>query len=148
MSFTWSLKNINNAVKMWKDDKSMATIAGELGTTRGSVAGLISRNRKLFQRKETQKETIHKITRKLNQGRKEVEYIEPKLDKFEVSRLPGVSLVDNNGCMYPLTESSPHMFCGCDRVELGSYCEYHAEKCSNGITGESRWYKKLVKGVK
>lgn len=73
---------------------------------------------------------------------------EPKLDEYEKSRLPGVSLVDNNGCMYPLTESVPHMFCGCNRVELGRYCEYHAEKCSSGITENTIWYKKLVKGVK
>lgn len=147
MTFRWTEKNIRNAVKMWRDDKSMAEIAEKIGSTRGSVAGMISRNRLMFERKGEEKEILHKVKYKLNQGRKEVEYIEPKLDEYEKARLPGVSLVDNDGCMYPLTESLPHMFCGCDRVELGRYCEYHAKKCSNGITGDSRWYKKLVKGV-
>lgn len=161
MKDIWTEENMKKAAQMWDKGLSMGEIAKELGTTRGSVSGKISRNRSMFPQKEkTVKEPVL-IKKKLREYQKPssamrfvlgapktVKFKEPELDEYEKARLPGVSLVDNNGCMYPLTESVPHMFCGCNRVELGRYCEYHAEKCSNGITGESRWYKKLVKGVK
>lgn len=63
--------------------------------------------------------------------------IEPDLDEYELSRLPGVTLFENTGCKYPLTKSGPHMFCGC--VASGSYCDYHAVKCAApGTVSERR----------
>lgn len=151
--------DITKAGKLWKEGKSCEEIASEMGITTNAVQLLARRNRSLMPsrrpsspektKKEKKAKTVSDTGRVHQQfhGTKQATYADPELDSFERSRLPGYSLVENNGCMYPLTESSPHMFCGCNRVELGRYCEYHAEKCSGGIAGESRWYKKLVKGV-
>lgn len=73
-------------------------------------------------------------------SKKQASYKDPELDEYEKARLPGIPLVDNDGCMYPLTGSdSDHMFCGEDIVE-GRYCKHHAEKCK-GYQGFNFSYK-------
>ncbi len=57
-----------------------------------------------------------------------IEYKEPGLDAYELSRLPGISMADNNGCKWPLTDTGPHKFCGCEKLELKPYCPYHVRK--------------------
>lgn len=72
---------------------------------------------------------------------KQANYKDPDLDEYEQSRLPGVSLAENNGCMYPLTEGpNNHMFCG-ETITEGRYCEHHAEKCK-GYFGYEISYRK------
>lgn len=161
MKDIWTEENIKKAAQMWDQGSSMGEIAKELGITRNSVSGKMSRNRSIFPKKgqparepvlikkkarEYQKPSS--VMRSVLGAPKTARFEEPELDEYEKERLPGVSLADNDGCMYPLTESSPHMFCGCNRVELGRYCEYHTIKCNSGITKDTIWFKKLVKGVK
>lgn len=164
MTKGWTEDNTKKAAEMWANGATMLQIAHMVGVSRSAVSGKISRNRDLFPEKGVAQARAEKIIRPLEikkgEGQKPssamrfvlgapktVKFNEPKLDEYEKARLPGVSLVENKGCMYPLTESAPHRFCGCNRVDSKRYCEYHAEKCSGGIAGESRWYKKLVKGV-
>lgn len=164
MTTGWTEDNTKKAAKMWANGATMLQIAQVVGASRSAVSGKISRNRDLFPEKGVAQAKLEKTIRPLEikkgEGQKPssemrfvlgvpntVKFNEPKLDEYEKARLPGISLVGNAGCMYPLTAVGPHMFCGCNRVDSKRYCEYHAEKCSNGITGDSRWYKKLVKGV-
>lgn len=164
MTKGWTEDNTKKAAEMWANGATMSQIAKVVGVSRNAVSGKISRTRDIFPEKGVAQARIEKIITPLKRkavehqkpssamrfvlgAPKTVKFNEPKLDEYEKARLPGVSLVDNNGCMYPLTENGPHMFCGCERVDSKRYCEYHVEKCSNGITGETRWYKKLVKGV-
>lgn len=51
-----------------------------------------------------------------------------ELDEYETGRLPGKSLMDCDGCMWPLTQTSPHMFCDAPRVAGKRYCSHHMAK--------------------
>lgn len=51
-----------------------------------------------------------------------------RLDEYEMDRLPGKTLVDCDGCMWPLTQTSPHLFCDAPRVAGKRYCTHHMAK--------------------
>jgi len=59
-----------------------------------------------------------------------------ELDEYELTLLPGVGMMENTGCKYPLTERGPHRFCGCEAS--GSWCSYHAEKIKGHGTESER----------
>lgn len=138
------------ASNLWMDGYSVALIAQELGVTKSVISGKAHRNRSLFPSREKAVETkVRTVTKrrpkaqtvsetpKLHSsfnGTKQAVYCDPVLDEFEISRLPGVCLVENNGCMYPLTDNSPHMFCGHARFGGKRYCEHHIAK-TKGYSG-------------
>lgn len=152
---------IDKAVALWNEGASVKIIALETGLTPGQVSGLTKRKRELFKKRDLKKRdlTLHRVNRSMkakksprndkvnrlskfnpNAGPKEAKYEDPALDEFELSRLPGLPLVDNDGCMYPLTAEGPHLFCGHLRFK-GRYCEHHTYKCE-GYKGISISYKK------
>lgn len=152
---------IDKAVALWNEGASVKIIALETGLTPGQVSGLTKRKRELFKKRDLKKRdlTLHRVNRSMkakksprndpvnrmskfnpNAGSKAAWYQDPELDDFELSRLPGVSLIDNDGCMYPLTAEGPHLFCGHLRFK-GRYCEHHTYKCE-GYKGISISYKK------
>jgi hypothetical protein len=153
---------IDKAVALWDEGASVKIIALETGLTPGQVSGLTKRKRELFKKRDLKKRelTLHRVNRsirakksprndKVNRlskfnphaGSKAAYYEDPVLDAYELSRLPGVSLVDNDGCMYPLTgRGAETLFCGHSRFK-GRYCEYHTEKCT-GYNGFNISYKK------
>lgn len=51
-----------------------------------------------------------------------------ELDEYETGRLPGKALMDCDGCLWPLTQTSPHMFCDAPRVAGKRYCSHHMAK--------------------
>lgn len=165
MTTGWTEGNTEKAAEMWANGATMSQIAKVVGVSRNAVSGKISRTRDMFPEKGVAQARIENVITPLKRkpvenqkpssamrfvlgAPKTVKFKEPKLDEYEKARLPGVSMVENNGCMYPLTSDGPHMFCGCERVDSKRYCEYHAEKCSGGIAKDKNWYKKMVKGVK
>lgn len=149
--------HIDKIAELYDQGVSVALIGDALGYTKGQISGLIKRNSDRFPtkksgrkraddkksvsvdriqaRKSPRNDKVNRLSKfNPNAGSKASWYVDPPLDEYETSRLPGVSFMDNDGCMYPLTPSSPHMFCGCRR-ELGKrYCEYHVEK-TNGYKG-------------
>lgn len=137
-------KRLHEMALMWGNGASMTEIGVPFGLNRGQVSGIISRNRDLFGRKvktgikanksHPDSATNRRTITNPNAGSKQAEYIDPKLDDFELSRLPGINLVENNGCMYPLTSGSPHMFCGHFRFGGKRYCKHHVDK-TTGYAG-------------
>lgn len=159
----WPRSAIDKAAELWDQGVSVSMIGLALGYTKGQISGMIKRNRERFPVKKTGRKraddkktlSVDRIAAKKsprndpvnrmskfnpNAGSKEAKYEDPQLDSFEMSRLPGVSLVDNDGCMYPLTAEGPHLFCGHLRFK-GRYCEHHTYKCE-GYKGISISYKK------
>jgi len=127
-------------IDLWTQGKSSSQIAEELGMTKGAVAGRIKRNRERFPNRELVKPEKKKkennsslVKFNANAGSKVAEYKSPPLDDFERLRLPGVCLVENNGCMYPLTDQSPHMFCGHSRFGGKRYCKHHVDKTTGYV---------------
>lgn len=151
MTFRWTEENTKIAVEMWEEGWSMLLIANKLKTSRNAVSGKMSRSRELFPIKGTGPAIREKQSSPLKKkgveyqkpssamslvlgAPKTVSFKEPVLDEFEIARLPGVSLVDNNGCMYPLTQEGPHRFCGEGRYEGKRYCRHHVDK-TKGYSG-------------
>lgn len=153
---------IEKASRLWKENLSVEVIALEMGMTKGQISGMTKRNRDKFPQRENKRGSItlhtvraHSIRAKKSPrndkvnrlskfnphaGSKAAYYEDPVLDEYELSRLPGVSLVDNDGCMYPLTgRGAETLFCGHSRFK-GRYCEYHTEKCK-GYQGLNFSYK-------
>ena len=132
--------------EMWKTGMSLRLIAEELGKTEGQVAGLARRNRHLMPDRKTTKKIKVERPKRAKQETKFVQrgqgHHEPVLDEYELARLPGVSLMDNDGCMYALTEEGPHLFCGCTRQFGKRYCEYHVAK-TTGYQGIDISYRTL-----
>lgn len=157
--------HIDKIAELWDQGVSVALIGDSLGYTKGQISGIIKRNKDRFPRKEGGRKraddkksvsvdrikarkspsnsSVNRMSKfNPNAGSRPAFHLEPVLDEYEISRLPGVSLVDNDGCMYPLTESSPHMFCGCSRSLGKRYCEYHVEK-TTGYRGIDISYRKV-----
>ena len=155
----WPRSAIDKAAELWDQGVSVSMIGLALGYTKGQISGMTKRNRDRFPVKKTGRKraddkktlSVDRIAAKkdkpqylskfnTNAGSKASWYQDPDLDEFELSRLPGVSLVDNDGCMYPLTAEGPHLFCGHLRFK-GRYCEHHTHKCE-GYKGINISYKK------
>lgn len=160
-SWRWTPEIIQACSLMWANGKSYIEIAQEFGINRNMVAGIARRNRELFPRRASEDDSLIKklnvkkrkdkkrkaVTvkeeKKLHStfhGTKQAEYIDPVLDEFEIGRLPGLSLIDNEGCCYPLTSNSPHRFCSHARMLGKRYCEYHVEK-TKGYQGIAFGYR-------
>lgn len=144
--------DIVKAGKLWEEGKSYQEIASEMGVTTNAIQLLAQRNRSIMpSRRSSSSEGPRKraeIAKTISEkpkahnnfhGTKQAIYINPELDAYEIARLPGVPLIDNDGCMYPLTDEGPHLFCGHSRFK-GRYCEYHTEKCK-GYQGLNFSYK-------
>ena len=162
------MKDIDRMARMWNvEGLSMGQIASRFGITRQAVAGLISRNRDRFKRRNTfnqrvkgshPPEPIVTASQKANERRKAfhavkvaeeaaaapVEIVEPEMDgkEYDAGRLPmAKELLDLEPChcRWPLTDIGPHLFC-CAEVVTGSpYCAHHkARSKGRGTISEQR----------
>ncbi len=159
----WPRSAIDKAAELWDQGVSVSMISLALGYTKGQISGMTKRNRERFPVKKTGRKraddkktlSVDRIAAKKsprndkvnrlskfnpNAGSKASWYKDPELDSFELSRLPGLTLMENDGCMYPLTgRGAETLFCGHSRFK-GRYCEYHTEKCA-GYQGLSFGYR-------
>lgn len=168
-------KVIDRAAELWQTKMSAELICLEMGLRTGQLAGIIKRNRERFPKRKTgrkkkgsdyisvdslkngfraqrssRNDPVHRLSKfNPNAGSKSLGYKDPELDEFELSRLPGVSLMDNTGCMYPLTDEGPHLFCGHSRFK-GRYCGYHTYKCEGykgiNVSYKNSYYKNIIRG--
>jgi hypothetical protein len=130
--------DITKAGKLWKEGKSYEEIAAEMGITTNAVQLLARRNRSLMpSRRPSSPDKPKKAKTVSDNGRvhpqfhgtKQATYAETELDEFERSRLPGLRLVDNDGCMYPISSAhGEHRFCAHTRSLGKRYCQYHVHK--------------------
>lgn len=139
--------DINEIARLWNDTKmSSTTIGRKFGLSSTTIRSMVAYHKDLFiSRKKGAPKSPKPVPAK-KEGRdvfiapkiSTIEFKHPELDDYERARLPGVNMIDNFGCRYPLTEDGPHMFCGCKRVEMKSYCAYHVEKVAGPGTRSER----------
>lgn len=137
-------------VDLWDKGMSIRVIAETLGKTEGQIAGVVRRNKELFsnKRKSMKAEKSgrnHKNNRRTSTNANAAPKVylnnDIPLDEYETSRLPGLTLMENDGCMYALTFEGPHCFCAAKRSLGSRYCAYHVEK-TTGYKGIDISYRK------
>lgn len=143
--------DIVKAGKLWKEGKTYEEIASEMGVTTNAVQLLAQRNRSIMpSRRASSPDKPKKAKTISNAGRvhpqfhgtKTATYFDPGLDEYEIGRLPGLSLVENTGCFYPLTSGPEnHRFCSHTRHLKSRYCQHHVTK-TTGYSGIDFGYRK------
>lgn len=125
--------NLVEMARMWNETEYTASHIGKLfDMSATNVRSLVAKHKDKFvsrrggvkRRDEEKVEAPETPSIEYTYGT----YAAPVLDAYEISRLPGISMADNNGCKWPLTDTGPHMFCGCEKLELKPYCSYHVRK--------------------
>lgn len=120
---TWATlttpQRIHLITTIWREGMTSEEISKAVGATKNSIIGMYKRHRDKLSETPLPKRGKHG-----NHYRKK-----PKPVGACVPLR--VSLVDNNGCSWPVTDGSPYLFCG--HVKLGrySYCAWH-HKLSRG----------------
>lgn len=150
-AFVWTDDNIAEAAEMWSDGRSMAQIAEFFTISRGSVSGMISRNRALFQNKppgeragtrkrERKAEARGKVSKAPPAPREKkfklVEFPDkPSMFDFSVFQLPDVQpisflAIGRGQCLWPLScddpTAGPDMPCCGAETGGMTYCGPHA----------------------
>lgn len=146
--------DLEGIAKLWNAGTKAAEIAEVFGVKPGYVRGLASSNRDLFTRKHggtltrkprseqapkprARRKAITSVWQRSDPSVPRADLYKPiELDEYELTLLPGVGMMENTGCKYPLTERGPHRFCGCEAS--GSWCSYHAEKIKGHGTESER----------
>jgi Uncharacterized protein conserved in bacteria len=127
--------------------KSSAEIGRQFGISQERVREIASKHPGMFEKRKAGPKYQNKppVAKNLSTGWRSAgpvsvtAYTEPSLDDYDQSRLPGLLLWENEGCKYPLTQTGPHRFCGCNKLELKPYCAYHAVKVAGpGTVSERR----------
>lgn len=114
--------------RLWNNTSlSSRDIAKMLGASQTTIRDIVSKHPDKFKKRTQGAKTTGK--QKLNvpflPAMEKFRVIE--LDEFERSRLPGLTLVENTGCKWPLSEG-PFRFCGCSQVEGKPWCAHHQKK--------------------
>lgn len=155
------MNDIERMANMWnREGLSMGQIASHFGMTRQTVAGIIHRNRDLFESRrdangKKPRNPIVTASQKANERRKAfhavkvaeeaaaapVEIVEPEINgkEYDAARLPmAKDLIDLEPChcRWPLTDIGPHLFC-CAEVVTGSPYRAHHRARSKGKGTES-----------
>lgn len=148
------MNDIDRMARMWNvEGLSMGQIASRYGITRQAVAGLISRNREKFKRRNTLNqrvkgsqpaEPIVTASQKANQRRKAfhavkaaedaaaapVVPVEPEIDgkEYDAARLQiakDLLALGKCDCKWPLNDGGPFVFCAEEVVAGSVYCRHH-----------------------
>lgn len=157
------MTDIEAMANLWnRDGLSMGQIASHYRMTRQQVAGIIHRNRELFESRrdangKKPRQSAVTASQKANERRKAfhavkvaeeaktapVEPVEPEIDgkEYDAERLPmAKELLDLEPChcRWPLTDIGPHLFC-CAEVVTGSpYCAHHRKRSKGRGTESER----------
>lgn len=141
----WKNGELEHASVLWMRGFSYFEIATALGPTynRNMVASQAKSHRNMFPPRDNGR-PLGSVTKIKPEPKPRVRKVkqEPflppvekyrvvKLDSYEHDRLPGVFLIDNTGCKWPLSEG-PFMFCGCACEDGKAYCAHHVRKNRRG----------------
>lgn len=143
---------IDHMARLWAAGRSMREIAAEVGLSRNSVAGHISRNRKLFARKNKAEKALEAIEPQPAPTRRAAKKIapapsyepitRPEAKAYDLGRMPHAKdllALNPCDCRWPLTDNGPHMFCAEEVVEGSSWCAHHKRRSvGRGTDGERR----------
>lgn len=142
---------------LWNDGKTSVEVAKVFGVKPSWVRSMAQQNRGMFVEKvsgTSRRVVVQSPRRPQPVLDREVQRMplpasgtwKPiELDDYERERLPhALSMNDNTGCKYPLTDTGPHLFCAHTRHEMKPYCSYHVVKCNPpgaGTGSEKRAHK-------
>lgn len=107
---------------IWRDGITATEIANAIGVTKGVISGHYWRYRDELS--ETPLQSHGARSAKV----RSIPLPEPTIAPYEPLY---VSLVDNNGCSWPVNDGAPYLFCGHAKLGKYSYCSMH-HKLSRG----------------
>ncbi len=155
----WTVERMAALEELWRDGLSCSQIAGALGggITRNAVIGKVHRSglHKSYPRgrlKRKQPRTPRKryvMTKKLGPP----EFAPTPPPRAEAwNALPGsvpVNLVDltESTCRWPLGDTRPFVYCGCQAVAGSSYCATHKAMGASPAKPKSTLFRMSIKGA-
>jgi GcrA cell cycle regulator len=138
----WKNGELEHASVLWSRGFSYFEIATALGPTynRNMIASQAKSHRNMFPPRDNGR-PLGRVTKIKPEPKPRMRKIKPEpflppvekyrvveLDEYERARLPGLTLVENDGCKWPLTDVGPFRFCGCSQVEGKPWCAHHQKK--------------------
>ncbi len=149
---------------VWREGITSQQIGEAVGASKGAITGHYFRNRDALadyplmksDRDKHRDGDIADSTRVKHERSNRVEDEEDEPDEIYVPRAPSlrikavgvpdtgygaalnVTLFENTGCMWPVNDGGPYLFCGHVKFK-GSYCQHHHEaSMGRGTEGERR----------
>jgi hypothetical protein len=122
----WTEEENNQLIELFKQGHNGVYIAREMNRTNGAVYGQIHRLKRdgrlpkfdmkgrVYQPKEPKQKPL-----KDNRTEQEIEYDNNSLH---------LTLLENEGCKWPVSERDTHLFCGRDKLTGKSYCKPHYKR--------------------
>lgn len=123
---------------VYREGMSAREIAAAIGTSKGSIIGLYSRHKDALSDAPI---GLHKKTvTHARASNVKIDAIIIPIRSFR--REPfNVTLFENTGCMCPVNDGGPYLFCGHGKAH-GSYCQHHhVRSMGRGTEGERRAHK-------
>ncbi len=153
---------------VWREGITSAQIGMAVGATKNSIVGFYSRHRDMLEGYPLPLSVKEKSDKGILSAKtlKNDEYAEnarmkrvnanvasiitthtgPEFEAHDIPSTDGyglyVTLADNNGCMWPLNDGGPYLFCGHAKLGKYAYCQHHhVRSLGVGTEGERRAHK-------
>lgn len=140
LGLMWNSQNEALAARMWQDGYSYSDIARRVGKSRNAIIGKLHRmglnhaNREESSRRAQERERARAARERVRGAAKPESAPRPPrtsarakaaIQPAKPGGIPLEALTDTT-CRWPITEVTPHRFCGCEAVN-GPYCEAHTK---------------------
>ena len=140
---TWQTMNLEQRIflikAVYRHGMSSREIAAAIGASKGSIVGLYSRHKDALA--EFPLGTAQYVREAAKSPPKQKSPPKPRIVKLIKPRHPEpllLGLVENTGCMWPVNDGGPYLFCGHVKFK-GSYCQHHhVRSMGSGTEGERR----------
>lgn len=140
---TWQTMNLEQRIflikAVYRHGISAREIAAAIGASKGSIVGLYSRHKGALA--DFPLGTAQYVREASKSHPKPKSPPKPRIVKLNKPRHPEplrVGLVENRGCMWPVNDGGPYLFCGHVKFK-GSYCKHHhVRSMGSGTEGERR----------
>lgn len=141
---TWQSMSLEQRIflikSVYRHGMSARDIAAALGASKGSIVGLYSRHKDALADFPLGTAQHVREAKKLTQKPKSPPKTRiVKLSKPMHPEPLRVGLIENDGCMWPVNDGGPYLFCGHTKLGKYSYCQrHHVRSLGPGTEGERR----------